>query len=323
MPVYNAENFLREAIESILSQTFKDFEFLIINDGSTDNSNKIILSYKDSRIIYVKNDKNLGQAETMNRGLKIAKAELIARMDADDISHPERLEKQYFQMKKDKSLAILASDFDVINEEGGLLYEYRHARSSEEIYYILQFRNCVGHPTVMFRKHIILGTYRGYDMHREAEDYDLWLRVSKTHKISIINHNLLKLRTSRESRMGAIGGRITHDAALLAQANLESLTKKKIELDIIKLLTIHFAIFRFSFPVNYSKEKVREALKILKLANNSIRKNKPDYVNTKLLRCIMYTKTFSLHCKLLFIKIVSTNIGLYMKRLIKASTLKP
>ena len=90
MPVYNAESFLEEAINSILRQTFYDFEFIIINDGSTDKTEEIILSYKDSRILYQKNEKNSGIVYTLNKGFSIASGMYIARMDADDISHNDR-----------------------------------------------------------------------------------------------------------------------------------------------------------------------------------------------------------------------------------------
>ncbi len=95
MPVYNASRFLKEAIESILQQTFTDFEFIIIDDCSTDNSVAIIKSYKDDRIQLYFNDKNSGISYTLNKGIKLANAEWIARMDSDDISYPERLQKQH------------------------------------------------------------------------------------------------------------------------------------------------------------------------------------------------------------------------------------
>ena len=96
MPVYNTkEKFLREAVESILNQTFTDFEFIIINDGSDSITEDIILSYKDLRIKYLKNEQNLGIVQSLNKAVKTAKGKYIARMDADDISMPHRLEKQY------------------------------------------------------------------------------------------------------------------------------------------------------------------------------------------------------------------------------------
>ena len=94
MPVYNAERFLAEAIESVLQQTFTQFEFLIIDDGSTDSSPEIVRSYSDPRIRFLQNEQNLGITATLNKGIELAQADLIARMDADDICYPDRLQKQ-------------------------------------------------------------------------------------------------------------------------------------------------------------------------------------------------------------------------------------
>ena len=107
MPVFNGEKHLNEAINSILSQSFQDFEFLIIDDGSTDHSKKIIRSYQDKRIRFIENDRNLQLSRTLNRGIQLAKGEYILRMDADDISFPNRLEKQIQFM--DQNLEIIAS----------------------------------------------------------------------------------------------------------------------------------------------------------------------------------------------------------------------
>src|SRR6186713_3066927 len=94
MPVYNAERFLAAAIDSILNQSFTDFEFLIIDDCSSDNSVNIITSYKDPRILLYQNEKNLGISATLNKGIELASTDLVARMDSDDISYPDRLQKQ-------------------------------------------------------------------------------------------------------------------------------------------------------------------------------------------------------------------------------------
>lgn len=117
MPVYNGEKYLREAIDSILEQTLTDFEFLIIDDGSKDNSVQIINSYNDPRIRLVKNETNLGISKTLNRGIEMASAEFIARMDADDISYPARLQKQYdYLIKHPRVLTVL--DYPSLVESG-------------------------------------------------------------------------------------------------------------------------------------------------------------------------------------------------------------
>ena len=116
MPAYNAENYIREAIDSILAQTFRDFEFLIIDDGSTDHTVEIIRSYSDSRIRLYQNERNMGVAATLNRGLDLARGEYIARMDADDISLPERFAKQAAYMDAHPDVAVCGSNIILFSE---------------------------------------------------------------------------------------------------------------------------------------------------------------------------------------------------------------
>src|SRR5258705_299739 len=150
MQVYNSERFLSEAIDSILNQTFTDFEFLIIDDGSTDNSLKIIKSYSDARIRLVQNEKNLGITATLNKGIVLARADLISRMDADDISYPERLQKQYEYLKDHPDCALLSTQARVIAEDKQV--EYIDDTNSDFFYYNLTFSSPIFHPSVMYRK---------------------------------------------------------------------------------------------------------------------------------------------------------------------------
>ena len=117
MPVYNAEQYLREAIGSILHQTFTDFEFIIINDGSTDRSEEIIKSYTDTRIRYYKNESNLKLIATLNKGFDLAGGKYIARMDADDISLPNRLQLQFELMEKNPEVGLCGTWFENFTEE--------------------------------------------------------------------------------------------------------------------------------------------------------------------------------------------------------------
>jgi glycosyltransferase involved in cell wall biosynthesis len=317
MPVYNAEKYLREAMDSILNQTFKDFEFIIINDASVDSSKNIILSYNDKRIRYFENDNNLGVARTLNRGLKLAKSDLIARMDADDISFPNRLEMQYKMMERDKEIAVLASIFDVVDECGKFLYTEKYANSPEEIYYTLRFRDCLGHPTVMFKKRMVLDVFNGYDINHEAEDFDLWLRISSTYKISKINTSLLKLRISKKSRMGAMGGKINDDAVFIAKKNLELLTGKKISLDIIEILRRNFASFGSSLSTVFSKEEIRRALIILEKINNEIINHHPIFLKKSILEKILIKKFDSLKHDLCLATLFDFKFGFLLRNLFR------
>ena len=117
LPVYNAEKYLYKALDSIVNQTYKNLEVICVNDGSTDKSEEIILNFKnkDSRIVYIKNEKNIGLIKTLNKAIDIANGKYIARMDADDISLPERLEKQY-NFLKSKDVDICDCNIKYINE---------------------------------------------------------------------------------------------------------------------------------------------------------------------------------------------------------------
>ena len=137
MPVYNAERFLSEAIDSILHQTLTNFEFLIIDDGSTDNSLKIINSYRDQRIILVRNGTNLGITASLNKGIELAKGHLIARMDADDISYPDRLQKQYDYLNQHPDCAMVSTLARVITEDKQTVYIDK--TNSNYYYYNLTF----------------------------------------------------------------------------------------------------------------------------------------------------------------------------------------
>jgi glycosyltransferase involved in cell wall biosynthesis len=177
MPVYDSEQYLREAIESILNQTYKKFEFLIINDGSTDSSRSIILSYKDNRIRLIDNEKNIGLTKSLNKGIKLANGEYIARMDADDISLPERLQKQLDYMEQNTRVGVCGSWYKIFDNKDRIV---KTLQKSENIRISLFFKNSLGHSTVMIRKEHLLVNGLYYDESMEmAQDYFLWVRLSE------------------------------------------------------------------------------------------------------------------------------------------------
>lgn len=194
MPVYNAEKYLREAIDSILAQTYKDFEFIIINDGSTDCTKEIIQSYSDPRIIYLENERNSGICVTLNKGLDAARGRYIARMDADDISLPERLATQVEYMDKHTQIGVCGSDIIVFGEgiEESLFKQIHH---SDECAAGLLFNPCLAHPSVIINNQIL--KYRNLcyeDSYRGLEDFKLWWEIAKTSKIGNINKPLIRYR---------------------------------------------------------------------------------------------------------------------------------
>jgi len=193
MPVYNGEKYLREAIESILTQTFTDFEFLIINDGSTDTSADIIKSFNDVRIKLVDNKKNLGLIATLNKGLDLACGEYIARMDCDDISLPERLKKQVLFMDNNQNVGVCGTWFQWIGEsvKKTLCFE----TNNESIKCGLLFNSRIGHPTVMLKKKdFIKNNLYYYDTAKHVEDYELWTRACQFTDVANIGEVLLLYR---------------------------------------------------------------------------------------------------------------------------------
>jgi glycosyltransferase involved in cell wall biosynthesis len=194
MPVYNGEKYLREAIESILCQTYTDFEFLIINDGSTDNSRKIIESYSDHRINLINNPTNIKLIKTLNKGLEIARGEYIARMDCDDISMPERFAKQVAFMDDHKEVGLLGTSFNLIDSKGIYSGQYIVPLEHNLLCWSLCFYCPICHPSVMLRKDVVCSA-GGYDAECvHAEDYELWYRLSKKSIIANLPDVLLCLR---------------------------------------------------------------------------------------------------------------------------------
>lgn len=194
MPVYNAERFLKSAVDSILSQSFSDFELVAINDGSTDSSLDILESYSDQRIRIISNTRNLGLITTLNNGLKEARAEYVARMDADDVSHPERLEKQVRYLDKNPNTVMVGSWGIYIDEAGCNLFPIQPPHHSKEMRKALFKFNCFIHPSVMFRKIPVLSAGGYNEKAQHAEDYDLWLRLSESFSLANIPEVLVSYR---------------------------------------------------------------------------------------------------------------------------------
>lgn len=193
MPVYNAEKYIKETIDSILKQTFVNYEFLIIDDGSSDKSLEIIRSYNDSRIKVFKNEKNIGYVQTLNKLLKLAKGEYIARQDNDDISLPKRLEKQVRYLDKNTDIGVCGSNAFIF---GSKKKKTLLPISDNEIRAYMIFNNPMLHPSIMFRKSLFTENKIPYydESLCPAEDYAMWFEISKKSKLSNLAEPLLMYR---------------------------------------------------------------------------------------------------------------------------------
>jgi glycosyltransferase involved in cell wall biosynthesis len=193
MSVYNGQEYLPEAIESILGQTFHDFEFLIINDGSTEPVEEVIGSYNDNRIVLVTQE-NAGLTRSLNRGLTLAKGMCVARMDSDDVSMSTRLQAQVAEMDADDNLHLVGCFFDVVDEHGNLIE--RKELVTDPVYGLwrLQFHNNYGHGSVMLRKDAVTAIGMYDETLRYAQDYDLWSRLSTKSNTKMIPEALYSYR---------------------------------------------------------------------------------------------------------------------------------
>jgi len=185
MPVYNAEKYLKDAIDSILNQTYTNFEFILINDGSNDTSKTIIESYNDSRIRLLDDKENSGLAKVRNKGISEATAEYIAWLDADDISHPLRLEKQVKLLDSHPEIGICGTWVKTIGTK--ISHKWRYPTNPEFIRCRMLFDNPLATSSVMLRRELLVGQNQYFDLNfPPAEDYDLWERLSCCCKITNI-----------------------------------------------------------------------------------------------------------------------------------------
>lgn len=176
IPVYNGEKFLRETIESVLNQTYENFELIIVNDGSTDSSKAITSSYKDSRIVSLNLEQNRGVSNARNMGIALSKGEYIAFCDADDLCIPERLQCQLDYLLRHPSVDICGSAYIIFSEncEEELVQPLQTDQEIKEYFFK---GNCMGQPTIMGKAAV----FRKYQYNPElvaSEDYDLWARMS-------------------------------------------------------------------------------------------------------------------------------------------------
>lgn len=173
MPVYNGEQFLTETIDSVLTQTFNDYDFLIINDGSTDNSESIIKSYKDTRIKYLSNEVNLGLVKTLNKGIELTNTEFLARMDADDLWEPSKLDKQIRLMDENPEVGLCGTS---VRKFGNINGDFIFPRNNETLKVGFLFYCTMSHPSVVYRTSFLKESGLRYrSEYFPAEDYKMWI----------------------------------------------------------------------------------------------------------------------------------------------------
>lgn len=199
MPAYNAGKYIREAIDSVLQQTFTDFELLIVNDGSTDNTAEVIQSFNDPRIVMIYQD-NKGVSLALNKGLQYARAPYVARFDADDVCVAERLELQYNFMTDNPDYTIIGSAANYMDMDGNFLFtSIPPAIQNDDIQQLDPSVCPFIHSTVFYKKEVILNA-GGYSEHAYTfEDHFLWANILKSQKACNFSQPMIKLRLNPDS----------------------------------------------------------------------------------------------------------------------------
>ena len=223
MSVYNGARYLREAVDSILDQTFTDFEFIIVNDGSTDDTETIMQSYDDPRIVLVSNERNLGLAGSLNRGLELARGEYVARQDADDRSFPARLAKQVVYLDSHPSITFVGTDASFIDTVGQVIKHTSLPETDPGLRALLLAGNPMVHGTVVIRRKAMAAA-GGYCTDFEAaQDYDLWLRLSEGGGMASIPEYLYDCRRHAETITATRSARQKELSQVARELSLERL----------------------------------------------------------------------------------------------------
>lgn len=238
MTVYNGGDYLKASVQSILNQTFKDFEFLIVNDCSTDDSLNVINSFSDSRIVVHNNEKNIGQTKSLNIGVNLAKSKYIARMDADDMAFPSWIEKLVDYIESHPEYAAISAAVVVMNESGKFKKIQRTPTTFDEVIFHIFFGNAINHVGAIINREILLKNGGYNEEFKIAQDYELWsFLIRNNYRLVNIDDILVAVRV-HESSLGYMEEKKEglDEVAETIYRNITTLTNLKISYeDAVKL----------------------------------------------------------------------------------------
>ena len=241
MAVYNAEKYLRQAIESILRQSFHDFELVIHDDGSTDHSAEIIQSYRDSRIRAVLNPINQGEERVRNQCLQRARGEYIAVLDADDVAHRDRLQIESDFLNRNTDVSLVGSAHEIIDEAGRVVGIQRIYSDELAIKWGLLLGNQFSHSTVMYRREDVLAI-GGYDeVLSYGSDFDLWVRLTTRGRLVNLREPLSQYRVHNQNTTHTLRSSAKADGiSMVVARSIHLITGHSIDLEVAKILTRDF-----------------------------------------------------------------------------------
>lgn len=271
MPVFNGEKYLKEAIESILNQTYKNFEFLIINDGSTDRSVDIIKKYQniDKRIYLINNEKNKGIVYSLNKGLSSAKGKYILRMDCDDISFSNRIEEQILFMEKNKHIGISGTWVRI--NTNGMYKNYKNKTKFPAIKAGLLFNNMLAHPTFIIRKELIEKHNLSYNENfKGCEDYGLLIDGMKYFQIEILPEILFEYRINEIGITQTLNNKLEEKYINLRKIYIKTLQNLFEEQNLTEeYLRMHFEFTNNIAGFNFTLVELEKYLNVLTQKNKT------------------------------------------------------
>lgn len=237
---YNGARFLPAAIESVLAQSYADFELIVVDDASTDNSREVVQRYRDSRIRLIANESNAGVAATRNRGLAAASTEYVLMLDGDDICLPDRIVRQVRFLDEHPDVAVVGTQASTIDTKGRTIGRFWRPTSDAGIRWCGIFQSPVIQSSVAVRRDVVLRELGGYDeRYRMGEDFDLWLRVAKKHRIANLVETLIAYRAHPLSASSVRGhpsreGYAARKAVMVAERLREELPNEPVALQTIE-----------------------------------------------------------------------------------------
>lgn len=283
MPVYNGQDFLREAIDSILNQSYSNFEFIILNDGSKDESDDIIKSYSDSRINYHLHQ-NVGLGATLNIGLTLCKGKYIARQDQDDVSYVDRFKKQVDYLEQNSNVFLLGTRAKIIGEDIVEMRFHNHAIHPSDLKFDLMFDNPFVHSSVMFRKAAIdkVGYYQSD--RKLYEDFNLWSRFAEHGDVANLKEVLVDYRHHEK---GISTNSLNYNEYALYDQGLSNI-EKLIENKTTAISDIE-ALFHWK-KEKYQASSIKQLDNVLDLIENKLVQYYPNDANRIAMRKKQYQK---------------------------------
>jgi glycosyltransferase involved in cell wall biosynthesis len=258
MPAYNAERYVKESALSILKQTLTDFELIIIDDGSTDNTPSILrrLAASDSRIRLI-TQPNAGVTASLNRGIEAARSNIIARMDADDVSLPDRLQAEYDYLTQHPGVVLVGTDYNVINDGGQTLSRVRVPNEDEDLRMLLRLNSPFAHGSVMYRKADFDRAGRYRKAGGSAEDYDLWVRFASLGTLYVIPKVLFQWRLG-DSNITTVKSSQVEASAAHIRSTTDNIQQIQPSFEYIRAKKVHYSQARYrNLLMSYSQLAVQ------------------------------------------------------------------